>query len=182
MKQYVGRTGTWSYAGGSQCYGFAHMIFDNVFNRGSKQVGNGALSSNPTNYKLNNVASDIKTIGTLGPGYSAGQLENLLEKAAPGDYIQVRRNSSGNPHSMICVNVDGSANTIEIFDANSDGRGTVKHYTQSFSTFKSKNAGVSVYRYYDYYPDIPVHNCDDHKGTERWKVYVGDTLWYRQHM
>ena len=32
MKQYVGRTGTWSYAGGSQCYGFAHMIFDNVFN------------------------------------------------------------------------------------------------------------------------------------------------------
>ncbi|RHI16161.1 hypothetical protein DW172_16590 [Agathobacter rectalis] len=176
MKQYVGRTGTWSYAGGSQCYGFAHMIFDNVFNRGSKQVGNGALSSNPTNYKLNNVASDIKTIGTLGPGYSAGQLENLLEKAAPGDYIQVRRNSSGNPHSMICVNVDGSANTIEIFDANSDGRGTVKHYTQSFSTFKSKNAGVSVYRYYDYYPDIPVHNCDDHKGTERWKVSVSSVL------
>ena len=38
MKQYVGRTGTWSYAGGSQCYGFAHMIFDNVFNRGAKQL------------------------------------------------------------------------------------------------------------------------------------------------
>lgn len=79
------------FCGGSQCYGFAHMIFNDIFGRGSAQVGNGAVSSNTTCYKLNNVAGDITTLGTLGPGYSASNLETLLEKAAPGDYVQVRR-------------------------------------------------------------------------------------------
>lgn len=156
IAQYVGKTGTWSFAGGSQCYGFAHMIFNDIFNRGTKQVGNGAVSSNATCYKLNNISGDIITIGTLNPGYSDAQLETLLEKVVPGDYIQVRRSYSPyNPHSMIAVNVDKASNTIDIFDANSDGKGTVKHYTQTFSTFKSKNQGVSVYRYYDYSPNPP---------------------------
>ena len=104
MAQYVGKSGTWSFAGGSQCYGFAHMIFNDIFGRGNAQVGNGAVSSNTTCYRLNNVANDIITLGTLNPGYSASSLEELLEKAAPGDYVQVRRNYSPyNPHSMIVV-------------------------------------------------------------------------------
>lgn len=76
-----------SFAGGTQCYAFAHFVFNSVFNRGNSQVGNGATSSNATCYKLNNIASDIRTIGTLSPGYSASSLEGLLESAAPGDYI-----------------------------------------------------------------------------------------------
>ena len=173
ITQYEGKIGSWNYAGGSMCYGFAHMIFNNIFGRGNKQVGTGALSNNPTNYKLNNVASDIKTIGTLAPGYTSGQLEQLLEKAAPGDYIQVRR-QSGTPHSMICVSVDANNNIIDIFDANSDGKGTVKHYKQSFGEFISKNAGVSVYRYSDYNPEV--HNCNNHLGSQRWQVSVSSVL------
>lgn len=106
---------------------------------------------------MNNVASDITTIGTLAPGYSLGRLENLLERAAPGDYVQVKRNSSGSPHSMIVVSVNAASNMVELFDANSDGKGTVKHYSQSFSYFQQRNAGVSVYRYSGYTP-VRGHN------------------------
>lgn len=175
MSQYVGQRGSWNFAGGSQCYGFAHMIFNNIFGRGSRQVGNGALSSNPTNYRLNNLASDIRTIGSLGPGYSAGSLENLLEQAAPGDYVQVRR-KSGTPHSMICVSVNAGANTIEIFDANSDGAGTAKHYTQSFSTFMSKNSGVSVYRHSSYSPGSSAAPTNPTIRTSQYWFDLQDTI------
>lgn len=157
---------TWNrnFAGGSQCYAFAHYIFNTIFDRGSVQVGNGALSSNPTCYKLNNVASDINTIGTLAPGYSLEQLETLLEKAMPGDYLQVKRKSSGGPHSMIVTWVDASNNKIGIFDANAVAANKVGQYDQTFSYFMQKNAGVSLYRY-NGYEIIDVCNCDEgYKG------------------
>lgn len=150
INQYTGTIWNRSYAGGTQCYGFAHFVFDTIFGRGEKQVGNGAVSSNATCYKLNNVANDINTIGILAEGYSTSSLEALLESASPGDYLQVKRRTSGGPHSMIIVSVDAINNTIEIFDANSDGIGTVKHYTQSFTDFYNKNCGASVYRYSGY--------------------------------
>lgn len=172
MNQYVGTTWTRSYAGGSQCYAFAHYVFDTVFSRGEKQVGNGAVSSNSTCYKLNNVAGDITTIGTLTPGYSLSSLEQLLEKAMPGDYVQVKRRSSGGPHSMIVVSVNGSSNTIEIFDANTDGKGTVKRYSQSFSTFMDKNSGVSVYRYSGYSPSYNPEGVIDYAEGKTNAVWV----------
>ena len=152
INEYEGTKWTRSFAGGTQCYAFAHFVFDSLFDRGTAQVGNGAVSSNSTCYKLNNIASDIKTIGILSPGYSQNDLSNLLEQVAPGDYIQVKRNGKGGPHSMIAVSVNATTDVIEIIDANSDGYNTVKHYTQSVSYFKQRNAGVSVYRYayYDF--------------------------------
>ncbi|MDO5138594.1 MAG: Ig-like domain-containing protein [Oscillospiraceae bacterium] len=56
---------------------------------------------------------------------------------------------------MIVKSVSGT--TINIFDCNSDGNCTVKQYSQSFSTFKTKNIGVSLYRskHYVLVPDQP---------------------------
>ena len=138
---------SWSYAGGTQCFGFAHLIFDNIFNRGSKTVGG---YSNGTEYKFNYTAGDITTIGTAKPGSSAETVGTLLRKCAPGDYIQVKRRESKGAHSMICVSA--SENSIDLFDANAHGDMKVRHYTQSFSEFLRKNDGVSVYRYSDYKP------------------------------
>lgn len=138
---------SWSYAGGTQCFGFAHLIFDNIFNRGSKTVGG---YSNGTEYKFNYTAGDITTIGTAKPGSSAETVGTLLRKCAPGDYIQVKRRESKGAHSMICVSA--SENSIDLFDANAHGDMKVRHYTQSFSEFLRKNDGVSVYRYSDYVP------------------------------
>lgn len=138
---------SWSYAGGTQCFGFAHLIFDNIFNRGSKTVGG---YSKGTEYKFNYTAGDITTIGTAKPGSSAETVSTLLRKCAPGDYIQVKRRESKGAHSMICVSA--SENSIDLFDANAHGDMKVRHYTQSFSEFLRKNDGVSVYRYSDYVP------------------------------
>ena len=157
---------TWNrrFAGGSQCYAFAHYIFNTIFDRGNKQVGNGALSSNPTCYKLNNVASDINTIGTLAPGYSLEQLECLLEKAMPGDYLQVKRRNSGGPHSMIVTWVNATDNKIGIFDANAIAANKVGQYEQSFSDFMQRNAGVTLYRYYDYKISDTCNCNESYKG------------------
>ncbi len=165
--QYTaGATWNQSFAGGSQCYAFAHYVFNTIFNRGNTQVGNGATSSNATCYKLNNVASDITVVGTLTPGYSDAQLEQLLESAKPGDYIQVKRNSSGVPHSMIVTYVDATANKIGIFDANAVAKNTVGQYTQTFSYFKQRNAGVSIYHYKYYNDDTLGCNCStSYAGT-----------------
>ena len=155
IKQYVGKTFSGTFAGGSQCYGFAHMIFDNLFARGSRNVGSYQTA---TKWKFLNPASDITTVGVLDPGYSLASLESLLKKAAPGDYVQVRRRKTQGPHSMIVVNVDAAANTIEIFDSNSKEKLLNRHYTQSFQTFFESNDGVSVYRYSDYDPGVdPVY-------------------------
>jgi len=157
MSQYVGTTWNQSFAGGTQCYAFAHYIFNNIFGRGSVQVGNGAVSSNSTCYKLNNVANDVTVVGILEPGYTVSDLTALFNKIRPGDYVQVKRRSSGGPHSMIAVNADSTG--INIFDANSDGKGTIKNYTQSPSTFYDKNSGVSVYRHNSY--DTQVCYCSE---------------------
>lgn len=69
----------------------------------------------------------------------------------PGDFIQIRRRSSGGPHSIIVVEVNGSS--IKIFDCNKDGKCTVKVYSQTFSEFKSKNIGFSLYRSKHYNTD-----------------------------
>ncbi len=162
----AGSKWTTSFAGGLQCYAFAHYVFNTIFNRGNAQVGNGATSSNSTCYKLNNVANDITVVGTLSPGYSDAQLEQLLESAKPGDYIQVKRNSSGVPHSMIVTYVDATANKIGIFDANAVAKNTVGQYTQTFSYFKQRNAGVSIYHYKYYNDDTSGCNCStSYAGT-----------------
>ena len=150
ISQYNGKT--WqngSYGLGKQCYEFAHRVFNDLFGRGKKIVGR---TNDPTCYKLDNLAGDIITLGILEPGYSAAALENLLEKAAPGDFIQVKRAQSKNPHSMIVVDIDEAGNRIKIFDANTDGKNGIKCYWQSFSEFAKKNMGVSVYRYSGYTP------------------------------
>ncbi len=153
INQYNGeKWENYSYGGGNmgkQCYEFAHRIFNDLFSRGVVTVGS---YSGTTYYKFS-TASDIKTLGTLAPGYTLNSLENLLESAAPGDYIQVkRRTGTQGPHSMIAVEIDKSGNRIRIFDANTDGNNTIKCYWQSFSDFYNKNMGVSVYRYSGYTP------------------------------
>ena len=143
MKQYVGNKWTGSYMNATQCKGFATMIFDKIFDLGGKTIGTGSTIKNSTNWKLNELNSTVDCLGTV---YNASESDyaNLLKQAKPGDFLQTRRRSSGNPHSMIVVSVSDSQ--VEIFDCNSEGDLLVRHYYQSFSAFKSRNIGVSLYR------------------------------------
>lgn len=153
VSQYSGKT-SWPSSFGSQCYSFAHFVFNTVFDRNTT-VGS---YSTGTEYKFNTPARDVKILGSLGPGYTDAQLESLLDLAQPGDYVQLkRRTGSAGPHSEIVLDVNPHANTITILDANSGSiSNQVRTYTQNYFTdsnvrsFRNWNQGVTIYRYKDY--------------------------------
>ena len=183
MKQYVGNKWTGSYMNATQCKGFATMIFDKIFDLGGKTIGTGSTIKNSTNWKLNDLNSTVNCLGTV---YNAAESDyaNLLKQAKPGDFLQTRRRSSGNPHSMIVVSVSDSQ--IEIFDCNSEGDLLVRHYYQSFSAFKSRNIGVSLYRSKHYnvntiltldkpFPSVSISGSD---LTFQWNGSSGATYYW----
>ena len=137
---------SWPSSYGSECYSFAHFVFNTTFSR-SAVVGS---YNKGTEYKFSTISNDIATIGSLQSGSSYEAFCDLLNKVASGDYLQVKRRSTGGPHSMIAVK--SGNNTIEIFDANTDGKNTIMRYSQSYNDFYNRNTGLSVYRYKDYTP------------------------------
>ena len=139
ISQYNGRTLTnnQTYLG-SQCKGFANWVFLQLFN-----VYIGPYSNNQ-NYNIPNANAD--RVGILNPGeLNETSCRQLLEKGVPGDYIQVQRSSARGrgPHSMILVKVKGEG--IEVFDANSDGRNTIKYYTITWKNFDTANRAMTLY-------------------------------------
>lgn len=140
MNQYVGTT--WDeYDMGSECKGFANMIFRKLF---GVYIG---PYPNSENYRLEN--ANAVEVGVLSPSsMTQNTAVELLKKGAPGDYIQVRRRASGKPHSMIFVNKDSGG--ITVFDCNSDGRNGVRSYYITWNSFYSKNCAVSLYHAKNY--------------------------------
>ncbi|ONI46415.1 hypothetical protein AN641_00075 [Candidatus Epulonipiscioides gigas] len=135
-----------SYGLGKQCYEYAHKVFNDLFSRGVTVVG--SYNSNSKYYFGRYTSSDVTRVGLLEPGYGYDALNNLFDQAQPGDYIQMQRSTGNlNPHSMIVVSVDKNNNTINVLDANSDGRNTIKTHNFTYQQFKDKNRGVSIYRY-----------------------------------
>lgn len=136
------------YYYGIQCNGFAKLIFNDLFNCGS--IGN--YDSNKYYYP-NTTVADL-----IGKSYNVSEtdvttVKNILSKGKKGDFIQVRRRGKSWGHSMILDKVDSKG--IWIFDCNSDGHCKVQYYYQTWSTFASKNIGLSLYRAKNY-PTIAV--------------------------
>ena len=131
---------------GSQCKGFANWIFLKIFG-----VYIGAYPEN-ANYKLSNANAQL--VGMITPGsLNESTAKTLLQKASPGDYIQVQRSiakSGGKcgPHSMIVVGV--STDGVQVFDCNSDGRNTIKTYLYTWPKFNYDNRAMTLYHAYNY--------------------------------
>lgn len=152
ISQYAGRTATSGQMYmGSQCKGFANWVFKQLF---GVYIGSYPESAN---YKISNANAQL--VGMIDPGgLTESTAKALLQKAKPGDYIQVQRSiakSGGRcgPHSMIVVDV--KADGIQIFDCNSDGRNTIKTYLYTWSKFDYDNRGMSLYHAYNYQVDVP---------------------------
>lgn len=150
MNQYVNRTATSSQMYmGSQCKGFANWVFKQLFG-----VYIGPYPEN-ANYKITNANAGL--VGMIDPGgLTESTSKALLQKAKPGDYIQVQRSiakSGGRcgPHSMIVVGVKSDG--VQVFDCNSDGRNTIKTYLYTWSKFDYDNRAMSLYHAYGYQAD-----------------------------
>ena len=131
------------YYMGTQCKGFANLIFQKLFN-----VYIGAYDEGTKSY-IPYPDKGVTEVGRLTTStMSLDACKELLLKAQPGDYIQVRRRGKTYGHSMIVV--DTSASGITVFDCNSDGRNGVKVYDINYSSFYSSNSAMSLYHAKDY--------------------------------
>lgn len=124
-----------------QCKGFAKNVFYLCF-----KVTPGSTQSKPNNYLING------TSGMTRVGYyssiTSSKAQSLFSKARPGDFVQMRRKSSGGSHSAIVYSVSSSG--ITFFEANTDGKNTVMKNTYTWSQLASKNSGMSLYAASDY--------------------------------
>ena len=127
------------YYYGIQCNGFAKLIFNDLFHCGSIGTTGGIYYvSNP------NGAAEIARDTSV----TADDAKKLLSSGSKGDFIQVKRRTSGGPHSMILAGKD--ENGVWIFDCNSDRKCGVKYQYQSWATFANKNIAMSLYHATNY--------------------------------
>ncbi len=161
ISEYNGRTATSDQMYmGSQCKGFANWIFLNIFD---EYIGAYPSSAN---YTISNPQAE--TIGIIDPGYlDEDSSRELLQKAKPGDYIQVQRsiaksNGKCGPHSMIVVSVESDG--VNVLDCNSDGKNTIKYYLYTWSQFDYDNRGMSLYHAWDYEDEHELTICYNANG------------------
>lgn len=131
------------YYYGWQCKGFANYVFNEIFGKGNigSYDGNKYYIPNPQG------AYEIGRIWNFSQD-ATGVVSELLKKGMPGDFIQVRRRGKDDGHSMIVVSVNNDG--IKVFDCNSDGKCGVRSYDISWSSFTSKNIGLSLYHATNY--------------------------------
>ena len=131
------------YYYGWQCKGFANYVFNEIFGKGNigSYDGNKYYIPNPQG------AYEIGRIWNFSQN-ATGVVSELLKKGMPGDFIQVRRRGKDYGHSMIVVSVNNDG--IKVFDCNSDGKCGVRSYDISWSSFTSKNIGLSLYHATNY--------------------------------
>ena len=129
-----------------ECKEFASFIFYKLW--GIKYVGSGSVSSNPTNYILNDTPNTLGKRGTT-TSLTATKTKELFQNAKPGDFIQMKR-ISGNPHSAIVGEINNEG--VWFFEANApdpDGRNyiynKIKYQFHSWQNLAEKNSGMSVY-------------------------------------
>ena len=141
INQYNGRT--WvdhTYLSDvKQCKEFAAFIFDRLYGVG--YIGGGSVSSNPQNYLIN-LATNRVALRGYRTNLSAQSARELFQNARSGDFVQIRRRHGG-PHSGIFVDLTG--NGIRLFEANADGRNSIRVNTYSYDDLANMNFAMSLY-------------------------------------
>ena len=123
-----------------ECKEFASFIFDQMYHVG--YIGGGSTSSNAKNYLIN--LSNPSKVGLRGYriNISAASAQDLFRSAKAGDFVQIRRRNGG-PHSGIFVN--RTANGIILFEANADGKNSIRTNSYTYSALASRNYAMSLY-------------------------------------
>ena len=123
-----------------QCKEFASFIFNKLYGVG--YIGGGSTTKNPKNYLINIANTNRVDIRGYRINLTAQSARELFQSAQPGDFVQIRRRHGG-PHSGIFVNRTGDG--IVLFEANADGRNSIRTNTYSYSDLANKNFAMSLY-------------------------------------
>ena len=123
-----------------ECKEFASFIFNQLYGVG--YIGGGSTSSNPKNYLIN--LTNPGRVGLRGykTNLTAQSARELFQMAQPGDFVQIRRRHGG-PHSGIFVS--RTDNGIVLFEANEDGKNSIRTNSYSYNDLANRNEAMSLY-------------------------------------
>ena len=148
------------YAGGMECYAFAHYVFNNCFERDENKKAGDLIhyGEDIPMWIFEKPACDVYIPAQLNVGYTKKQMLNFLKSLKPGDYLQMQWRDYWelkgvkyfSYHSAIVYEVDLKRGYIWYFDANYVSKNRVKKHSISFEDFYKKIYGITAYRYWNY--------------------------------
>ena len=121
---------------GIQCKGFASYIFNQLFNTG--HIGN------TKNIYQINIAPQAAKMGVREVAiYNGGNIQDFINMAKPGDFLQMRR-SNGGVHSAIFVKKENGK--IFVFDANRpSGTNKINYQSYAYNKFANEYSKIGLY-------------------------------------
>ena len=155
-KPNVGQTWNGDWGGAIQCFGFARMVFYQLFgcNMPNRYYGNAK-------YKYQS-EENVDLVGQIsGSGVTTDSAKNLLQQGKLGDIIQACGSGNGGQHTMVFVSADD--NGVTVYDCNarlsaSEPACVIHQWTIKWSTWasyygtsdSSSENGISLYRASNY--------------------------------
>ena len=139
------RIGT-KYTGSGQCRGFANKVYLATF-QGVQYISGYANS----NFGAASFAGshEVGRLFNFSTGAMA-EVKALFMKARPGAFVQMGRRYTLNsnktapsPHSAIIYSI--SDNCVQFYEANTDGKNTIKVNFYNWSDLANKNKGFTIY-------------------------------------
>ena len=155
-KPNAGQTWNGDWGGAIQCFGFARMVFYQLFgcNMPNRYYGNAR-------YKYQS-EENVDLVGQIsGNSVTAGSAKTLLQQGKLGDIIQACGSGNGGQHTMVFVSADD--NGVTVYDCNarlsaSEPSCVIHQWTIKWSTWasyygtsdSSSENGISLYRASNY--------------------------------
>ena len=155
-KPNVGQTWNGDWGGAIQCFGFARMVFYQLFgcNMPNRYYGNAK-------YKYQS-EENVDLVGQIsGSSVTTDSAKNLLQQGKLGDIIQACGSGNGGQHTMVFVSADD--NRVTVYDCNarlsaSEPACVIHQWTIKWSTWasyygsgdSSSENGISLYRASNY--------------------------------
>ncbi len=155
-KPNVGQTWNGDWGGAIQCFGFARMVFYQLFgcNMPNRYYGNAK-------YKYQS-EENVNLVGQIsGSSVTTDSAKNLLQQGKLGDIIQACGSGNGGQHTMVFVSADD--NGVTVYDCNarlsaSEPACVIHQWTIKWSTWasyygtgdSSSENGISLYRASNY--------------------------------
>lgn len=134
------------YSGAGQCRGFANKVYQSIFSGVSYISGYSSNNYAATSYNGSYVVGSLYNFSAS----DTSAVKNLFMGAKAGAFVQMGRrytlNSSKtapSPHSAIIYSIQSDG--VEFYEANTDGKNTIKINKYTWATLADKNKGFTIY-------------------------------------